>query len=135
MNPRLFSKRVLLLVGACLSIGLLAGCGPQALATGTVSGKVTLQGQPLSAGVVLFTNAKAGTGASAALDASGNYQLETPLVTGPYDVAIQPPPAPPPHEMSKPVPKSQIPDKFRDARTSGLKTTVNPGKNTADFTL
>jgi hypothetical protein len=99
-----------------------------------VSGKVTLNGQPLSDGVVVFTDSAAGVGASASLNERGIYHLPSIPVSS-YDVAIQPPPAPPPDEMPKVLPKSPIPEPFRDAETSPLKATVNQGPNTADFSL
>jgi len=97
-----------------------------------------LGGKPLIAGVVTLTNSKLGVGASGALDEFGAYRVAGELRTGEYEVAVQPPPAPPPLEMPKtPAPAAtvNIPQKFRDAKTSGLKATIKPGANTADFDL
>jgi hypothetical protein len=115
----------------------LVGCGPARAPTGKVSGKVTLQGQPLSSGVVLFSNEKLGAGASAKLDPTGSYQLDAPLPVGSYQVAVQPPPPPAPHEMPQaaPPPRTNIPAKYQDPKTSELKATVNEGSNTADFAI
>lgn len=137
MKPSLFSRRATLCLGLCLLATCLTGCGSSGPPSGTISGKVTLHGQPLAAGVVLLTNAATGVGASAELTASGEYQLDTPLPAGPYDVAIQPPSAPPPDQMqeAKPRVKPLIPDKYLDPKTSGLKATINAGSNTADFAL
>ena len=121
---------------------LLAGCGPSKAPSGTVSGKITLEGQPLTAGVVTLVNSAAGTGASAELDASGNYRIAGELPTGPYEVMIQAPAPPPPLPASPGAPlpptpalKVNIPAKFHDAKTSGLSVTVKAGANTADFSL
>ena len=103
--------------------------------TGSVSGTVTLGGAPLTAGVVLFSNQSTGVGATAELDASGSYQIRS-IPTGQYQVAIEPPPPPAPHEMDQSgPPRSDVPLKYQDLQTSGLSATVARGANTADFAL
>ena len=113
-----------------------AGCGSGAPPAGSVSGNVTYNGQPLASGVVIFENEKTGVGASAELDSSGTYRIES-IRTGQYQVAIQPPSAPPPEEMEQgaEAPKLNIPDKYLNPQTSDLTATVNEGTNTADFSL
>ena len=124
-----------LLVGLVAAACWLAGCagGPP---TGSVSGKVTCNGTPLSAGVVLFSNPKTGVGASTALDASGAYEIKS-IQTGQYQVAIQPPPPPAPHEMqgTAAAPRASVPQKYQDPKTSGLTATVEEGANTENFAL
>lgn len=134
MNACFLPHRVIPALGILVCLGWLGGCGSGGPPSGTVSGKVTLNGQPLSAGVVVFTNSAAGVGASASLDERGIYHLPS-IPAGSYDVAIQPPPPPPPEEMPQVRPKSPIPDPFRDPETSPLKATINQGQNTADFPL
>ncbi len=112
----------------------LAGCGG-GQPSGTVSGTVTLEGSPLTAGVVLFSNPATGVGATAELDASGTYQVGS-IPTGEYQVAVQPPPPPAPHEMDQSAgPRPNVPQQYQDPKTSGLSTTVGPGSNSADFAL
>lgn len=124
------------LAGLCVCAGI-AGCGPKPAATGTVSGKVTLSGQPLTAGVVQLLNSQLGTGGSAELDGSGAYKMATPLPVGEYQVAVQPPPQPAPHEMTDAPakPAVAIPSKFSDPRTSGFSVSIKEGANTANFDL
>lgn len=118
---------------ASLSISL-AGCSG-GTPTGSVSGKVTLGGAPLTAGCVQFTNQASGIGESAELDALGAYHV-TALPVGEYQVAITPPPPPAPHEMDQPgPPRVNIPGKYQDVKTSGLNATITRGTNTADFDL
>jgi hypothetical protein len=134
MSACFLPHRGIATLGILVCLGWLDGCGSGGPPSGTVSGKVTLNGQPLSDGVVVFTDSAAGVGASASLNERGIYHLPSIPVSS-YDVAIQPPPAPPPDEMPKVLPKSPIPEPFRDAETSPLKATVNQGPNTADFSL
>ncbi len=122
------------LIALAVLPAFLAGCsGGQP--TGSVSGKVTLGGAPLTAGCIQFTNQASGIGESAELDASGTYQVAA-LPLGEYQVAITPPPPPAPHEMDQPGPsRVNIPGKYQDVKTSGLSATITPGANTAEFDL
>ena len=108
--------------------------GPAEPPRGSVSGKVTYNGQPLASGavavIVTLIDEGAGEGASARTDSSGNYYIPT-IRTGEYDVAVyNEPPGP-----GGKVVKLNIPDKYQDVLSSGLKVTVKEGKNTADLKL
>jgi hypothetical protein len=109
------------------------GCGAKGPPMGSVSGKVTYKGQPLTTGVVTLLNEKAGSGASGEIDASGIYQIPS-IRTGEYNVAVhQSPPAP--GAAPKGNWKLNIPEKYQTPQTSGLTATVKEGSNTADFGL
>lgn len=113
-----------------------AGCGPQELPAGSLTGKVSLKGEPLSGGMVTIINSDTGIGASGEIDSSGRFRIDS-ARTGTYQVAIQPPAAPTPDEMAagaKPE-SSPIPPKYQDPQTSGLTATVNEGSNEANFDL
>lgn len=113
-----------------------AGCGSSVAPTGTVTGQVTLSGNPLTTGVVTLINPDQGLGASSEIDASGKYQIEA-VPTGQYQVVIQGPEAPSPEEMDggAKIEASPIPPKYRAAETSGLSVEVGKGANQADFEL
>ena len=142
MRRSVFGRRVPVLMGLLACVAWCDGCGPDSAPTGSVSGKVTHKGKPLTAGLVLFVNEELGVGASAALDSSGNYQIPS-IQTGDYQVGFGHPPAPGPEEVEKAekngakivIPKLDIPDKFLNPKTSGLTATVVEGDNTADFSL
>ena len=104
--------------------------------TGSVAGKVSYQGNPLTVGTILLVNPATGIGANAVLDASGGFRIEG-VRTGDYQVAIQRPPAPPPDEMAagKEWTPSPVPDKYQVPDTSGLTVTINEAENTADFAI
>jgi len=111
-----------------LAIVVASGCSggkPE----GSVSGKVTYQGNPVAGGSVNFLST-AGVGAQAPIS-NGTYSVNGPLATGEYAVYVAPPlPTPqPPGTKPAPPPKFEVPTKFQDAKTSGLKVSVKPGKN------
>ena len=135
MKRSLFGARLAILLGLLGCVYWCAGCGSGASLTGSVFGKVTYNGQPLTTGVVTFVNEKTGSGASGGLDSSGTYSIRL-IRTGEYNVSIhmRPPPPEAPVEVAGAL-RLNIPDKYQDARTSGLTATVKEGKNTADFCL
>ncbi len=124
------------LFGVFLGISLLAlhaGCGGRAhTPEGKVSGKVTLDGEPIKSGVVEFFSPDLGIGAIGMIDSDGAYTLNGPLTVGGYAVTIQPAvpepgqPAPPP---------AKIPSKYATASTSGFTLQVAEGPNTIDLPL
>lgn len=65
-----------LLAVACCVVGVACvGCGPSGPPLGTVSGTVTMDGQPLSNALVTFTPAEGGRSSTGKTDASGKYEL------------------------------------------------------------
>lgn len=119
-----------------LGLGLLSGCwsggGPE---TASVSGAVTLDGQPIGAGSVLLVSER-GLGVSAELQRDGKYAIR--CLPGKYFVAVSPPPpADPlaPKAAPAPSPEVKIPKPYQDAGTSGLLAEVKDGTNSFDFSL
>jgi hypothetical protein len=88
-----------------------------------VSGRVTLDGKPLPAGVLTFTS-KDGKTTVATKIVDGKY--ETRLPEGEYGVGIAPP-----KDKKGPV----IPAKYGDPKTSGIIYTVKAGKQAFDLNL
>lgn len=132
------SWQLTVLVGLVAGLPCCGGCGPDTAATGSISGTVTHEGQPLTNGLVMFVNEDAGVGASAELDSSGTYSIRS-IQTGNYKVYLAPPQAPSAEEMEKgakvEIPTLDVPDKYLGPRTSGLSATVEEGEKTADFKL
>lgn len=121
---------------ATLALVMLWGCSRSDV--GRVTGKVTLDGQPLSQGTVVFEDAAKGISVNAELRSDGSYEARTydkaGLPPGSYQVAVTPRTlgsgetpliaGPPSAEVP---PESPIPAKYRDVKTSGLTVTVVGG--------
>ena len=119
-----------------LAIAFLAGCSSSSeeRRSGTVSGKVTLDGAALAAGTVLFMT-EDGHGATADLQPDGTYTLQ--CRPDQYKVAVSPPPPPDPLAGGGAAPAAavDIPTKYHDFAKSGLTTEVKEGENTFDISL
>jgi len=121
---------------------LQTGCTGAATPVGAVSGKVTLDGKPLSEGEINFMT-PTGFGASASIQ-NGVYTLARSqfgqgIPPGDYLVAIGPvikmgadPLAKTSDTQSSP---DAIPDKYRNPETSGLTAKVVEGTTNIDFKL
>lgn len=125
-------------VGLLVSFSFLIGCGGKAA---SVSGKVTLDGEPVTRGTVAFTPTAGGQRATGIIDENGAYELSTNreagLDVGSYAVSVTS------RERGQvgdgggpPMPgKYLVPQKFSDANTSGLVFDVQRGSNTIDIPL
>ncbi len=114
----------------CVTALVLTGCGGGGgKPTGSVAGKVTYNGNPVAAGNVNLLST-AGVGAQAAIS-NGAYKIDSPLPAGEYSVYVSAPlPTPqPPGKPAAPVAKFEVPQKYQDAKQSGLKLTIKPGRN------
>jgi hypothetical protein len=154
------SRRRLLRAGWLTLLPLvLAGCGSKERAT--VEGKVTVDGAPANVGIVTFTSVDGKSRISAmkaGIQPDGTYRIEdAPL--GEVKVSVAPlslsqgrgaarrkerikelverrkggkemPGEPAPADSAVPIPK-----KYASADTSGLTTTLKPGKNVYDIEL
>jgi hypothetical protein len=154
-----------IMVSFCLALmAICVGCGGPTGPVGPqsqVNGTVTNNGKPVTLNSqIVFFNAENGLTLSGSLDSLGKYAL-TPadpklgVPAGRYAVSILPPPtqiveanqgskdyakmmqaggatvAPPAADASAP----DIPEKFRDAKTSKLVFEVKEGPNTFDLDL
>ena len=143
MLSRLFAVRLrdsFLLVAAVLagSVGT-AGCGnASGPPMGTVQGQVTFQGKPVQEGVVTLYSSEMGIGISEDLSGDGTYKTQQPIQVGEYVVTVFPPSEPPPVEASPVTVRREfrdIPERYRDARKSGLRLEVAEGTNSFDIEM
>jgi hypothetical protein len=107
---------------------VLTGCSRR-FPMAEVSGKVTLDGKPLSDATVMFVPEK-GFAAAGTLQPDGTFRLISGrpgdgAVIGSHKVALMP---------ADPL-DTPIPTKFRSAETSGLSVEVKAGKNSFEFDL
>jgi hypothetical protein len=139
---------VLLLAAACCC---LAGCGGAKkgqLPTAQVTGQVTYRGAPLSRGTIKFIPVRASGKetrvAHGVLDEQGRYCLGTTApddgaLPGDYEVAVEsrvePPDVAHATKLDLMRPKSLIPARYADPRSSRLTAHVVSGGNTVNFEL
>lgn len=115
-----------------------AGCSN---APATVTGKVTLDGKPLTKGNVTFTSSSGqGVPASGVIQPNGNYSLFTGtdagLLPGDYIVTIGAAEIPPATSViDEPLPVLITPAKYNSRDTTDLKAKVVAGSNTFNFDL
>lgn len=116
------------------------GCGGSGLIR--VTGKVTLDGQPLTgaSGTVRFVPVGSGPGGAGSLKADGTYEAMTGtqpgLQPGEYEVAVNAiEPIPTDLGTTEAVPKSLIPEKYNDPKKSGIKIKVDGSSNSLDIPL
>lgn len=116
-----------------LATGIIAGCSggvPQCF----IDGHVRLAGQTLAEHHVVFYAPATGAGASAAIDERGDFHIDGSVPPGEYVVTIVAL-APPPGMANKPRPRSPVPARYQDDKSSDLKATIVAGKNRCDFEL
>lgn len=118
----------------------VTGCGSEFGAT--VSGVVTLDGNPVTPGRVTFAPAEpTALPAAGKLDIDGSFELLTQkkpgLAPGTYKVSVQAlrPPDVPKGQRTFTPSEPLVPEKYLSVKTSGLEFTVEPGSNTIDIPL
>jgi hypothetical protein len=123
------SRTVLAGFAAMVCAAVLSGCGGGSSDVrnekmSKVAGVVTVNGKPVDAGMVSFTNPLNGFSGSGEIMLAGKFEI-TLIPVGDYRVSILPPA---PKEAIDPsqVPKdtNEIPMKYRNAQTSGLQVSV-----------
>lgn len=147
-NSRFILQRLsAIAVLASIALSALPGCSsggtgdkrPQ----GSVTGKVTLSGQPVTGGAIHFTSVKiASEGYGAELTPKGEYTVAASIPAGSYKVSLSPPemgPSAGPGGTVAPAdPKAiqnAIPLKFRSPEKSDKIVEVKAGSNTLPIDL
>ena len=116
----------------------ISGCGGDGLEKVPVSGKVTVDGQPIPGpGRLFFTPVDPAPGVptragTAKFDAEGNYKVQVfepgdGLMPGRYQIGVDCWKSPPNME-GRPV-VSYVAEEVRSAATSGLEITIEPGSD------
>ena len=133
--------------GAFALLGLLWIAGCSRAEVGSVAGKVSLDGNPVSGAVIVFENAERGVSVNAELTADGTYTVRTfdtgGLPPGEYAVAVRPggiagtdAPLAGEEFPQNDSPGQAIPARYHGTQTSGLRATVQAGRNPPfDFQL
>lgn len=126
----------------CLALVAALGCSPS-MFDADVSGSITLDGEPVAPGVVVFSYAEGGRNSSRGkIDNSGRYHLitrhERGIDSGKYRVSVRvfekgEPPAP--GERASPNLPPLVPERYLNPATSGLEYDVTPGSNKINIEL
>lgn len=119
-----------------LALVVLSGCGGSE-PTGTVTGKVTLDGQPVTAGEIGFISAK-GFSAVAEIGSDGSFTLEENLPVDKYTVTVNGPgltEAPGEEGGDAVAAKTSIPEGYFDESTSDITQEIVAGPNTVTIAL
>jgi len=120
------------LLATTIFAGLLVGCGGPA--TGTVTGRVLIDGAAQGGFEVTFTSQTDGSGAMGSSQQDGQYQLfvgrgKTQIPAGNYKVTV----APTPFVEGIPLPKVKLPATVTDLDQTVLIKTVKGGENVIDL--
>jgi len=112
----------------------ILGCGPRNKAR--VTGRITLDGQPLDKVLVMFVP-DAGPSSGAVTDQDGRYELVSGpklgknVFTGRCRVYL----TEPVEDPTKPPPSPRFPAKYLSGESSGLECELKPGPNECNFDL
>jgi len=134
---------MLMMSWSALLAVLLSGCGGE---LASVTGAVTLDGQPLAGGpttrvtVAFLPESGAGVPATALANESGEYEMATGgqqgIKPGVYLVAISATELiPAKSETGMPSGRRLTPPQYADPKQSGFRVEVKPGSNEFDFNL
>ncbi|MAT72370.1 MAG: hypothetical protein CMJ58_22940 [Planctomycetaceae bacterium] len=136
LNAQTRRRNWLGLIPAIAAAALSAGCSDSTqLETAPVTGVVTLDGQPVTTGAIIFTPDSGWVG-QGELDAQGRFALSTygdqdGAIVGHHRVAIVAESGDDPAEHFERPPtapiRSLIPERYADNRTSGLTADVKAG--------
>ena len=129
------------------SVIFFPGCGRSGLDTIAVKGRVTYEGEPLVGGLVRFyaVDRAQGRSAKARIAPDGTFVVKTlsntsGLVPGEYKVAVLlqklPEHNPTPEQLTAAeANKMELPERFFNPETSGLRFTLEPGEGAQTYNI
>lgn len=129
--------------------GCGGGAGLPSGGKGTVTGKVTYNGQPVPQGCIVSFIGPNGITGSGITDGSGSYRISMRdgrnVLVGGYRISVSPPPPPPLSDdeamklsmAGKPTVQvvKEVPERYRNPENSPLAFEVMEGANTFDIAL
>lgn len=132
------ASRIVFCCAALVAVTLLTGCGGTTVASkpmGTVSGTVTLKGEPLTDCRVNYISEQLGASAGGDLTEEGSFTLDGPIPAGSYSVFISLPSEFTPAQAQSNKGLSQVPKKYLGSSSTDLKAEVSEGESSHDFDL
>jgi hypothetical protein len=111
------------------------GCN-QGPPVGTVSGEVTLNGQPYDQASLVFLDMKTGQAASTDIQSGGQFKVPTPLPVGTYNIYLAPKMVEdldaPPRAVTM---DSAVPQKYWNESTTDIIQPIERGENKISIAL
>lgn len=114
------------LVSFSLLLVLVAGCS-KGRAYGTVRGRVTLNGKPVTGALLIITHRATRQSFIERVNSSGEFVVQPPVLVGMCTIKLR-------AEEGDPS-ATPIPEKYRKENTSGLEVEVKEGLNEYDLKL
>ena len=136
-NISVLFRRLRRLFALSVTALALTGCGQSGPPQGTITGHVTYQGQPLTAGEVNLFQKETGTATTAPLDSAGDFEVDSRMPAGTYNVTFIPPrpkQLPPGTPLEEPAP-FPVPLKYQDPVQSDLTAVVKKGDNELEIVI
>jgi hypothetical protein len=134
-------NRICAAISGAAIIAVFVGCRGSSLES-EVSGTVTLDGNKIGPGTIVFAPTAPGSKpATGSIESDGSFRLKTSreagLATGAYRVAVSIRKMPENVKRGErpPLGKLLIPEKYEDETKSGLQYEVSPGRNTINIEL
>jgi hypothetical protein len=142
-SVRWLSDARVLRSAACFCAAVLLHCGGcnRSSQESQVSGHITLDGNPIGPGTVVFAPVDGVKPATGSVNDDGHYRLNTSreagLAAGRYQVAVSIRELPQNVKRGDRPPPGRllIPEKYEQSSSSGLEYQVEPGDNTIDIEL
>ena len=132
-NPQRLLRHAALL--ALVSSLVMLGCA-KPVATGTVKGAVTLDGEPYDNAAVMFLSLQTGQAGTADIQSGGSFTLVDPLPVGSYKVFLTPKASTSNPEEAAPVQiDTNVPDKYWNEASTDITADVKEGENTVTVEL
>lgn len=128
------SVRVGGVVLVLLGVGMVGGCTPQPT-TGTVSGTVTLDGQPYDDAAIMFVDLTSGQAANADIEPDGTFKVEQPMQVGTYKIYLAPPTVDDTAEPAAIKIDETVDPKYWNETTTDIEITVKEGENDVEVEL
>jgi hypothetical protein len=137
MTPKLLRSLTLIILGSCAILLAGSGCADKGIKKITLKGTVTYDGKPVTSGLLKIIG-PGGNYSAASIQETGQYEV-TEVVPGELKIGVMETPQGSGSSgggggAAKVTPLN-LPEKFRDPETSGVKYTITEGTRELNIEL